>query len=181
MIPDSILFWKRAALLLFEDSNVLIDFYEIFALLCFQLMAFSLAVYSENYIFFPFNLLLILFCTLGFILFLSLIMIRFIYFVFRILFYNFLFLLIFQRLLFSLRNLYLSLRIILIILNFLLIFHHILASLYFLNIRIFFKLISLECYFKQCFNLWSNSNIHFFHQNQCCKPLAMYSSSTFIS
>jgi hypothetical protein len=52
MIPDSILFWKRAALLLFEDANLLIVFDEIFDLLCSQLMAFVLAEYSENSILF---------------------------------------------------------------------------------------------------------------------------------
>ena len=52
MTPDSILFWKRAALLLFEDANLLIVFDEVFDLLCSQLMAFALAVYSEKSILF---------------------------------------------------------------------------------------------------------------------------------
>jgi hypothetical protein len=52
MTPDSILFWKRAALLLFEDADLLIVFDEAFDLSCSQLMAFALAVYSEKSILF---------------------------------------------------------------------------------------------------------------------------------
>ena len=72
-------------------------------------------------------------------------MIRFFFFLFRILNYNFLFLLIFQRLRAPLRNLYLSPRILLTFLNhFLLIFHHILARLYFLNSRIWLLNLNLS-------------------------------------